>query len=122
LYRRCATPETVFETRTDLAIGALTRRGPSPDVYRLMPLLSEADLLVRIKSLLADAGYDSEMNHVFARSGCGIRPLMPPRHGRPSKKPPAGQWRRQMRGMLSTKTKRRRSRYSQRAQAAPAFR
>jgi transposase len=120
-YRRYAKLETVFDTRTHLAIGVLTSRGPAPDVDRLMPLLSEADLQVKIKSLVADAGYDSEMNHVFARLGCRIRSLMPPKHGRPSDKPPKGRWRRQMRDTLSTTTKRRRSGYSQRAQAETGF-
>jgi transposase len=90
-------------------------------VDRLLALLQEADLHVRIKSLLADAGYDSEANHVFARLGCGVRSLMPAKHGRSSDKPPAGYWRRQMRAMLSTKTKRRRSGNTQRAQAETGF-
>jgi transposase len=120
-YRRYAKLEAVFDTRTHLAIGALTSKGPAPDVDRLVPLLQEADVQVAIKSLLADAGYDSESNHVFARAGCGIRSLMPAKHGRSSEKPPAGHWRRQMRETLSTKTKRRRSGYSQRAQAETGF-
>ena len=120
-YKRYAKLEMVFDTRTHLAIGVLASKGPAPDIDRLVPLLPEADLHVKIKSLLADAGYDSESNHVFTRVGCGIRSLMPATHGRSSDKPPTGYWRRQMRVQLSTKTKRRRSGYTQRAQAETGF-
>jgi transposase len=120
-YRRYAKLETVFDTRTHLAIGALTSKGPAPDVDRLIPLLQEADLQVEIQSLLADAGYDSEANHVLARLGCGIRSLIPATHGRSSKKPPTGHWRRVMREKFSTRTKRRQSGYTQRAQAETGF-
>jgi transposase len=121
LYKRYAKLETVFDARTHLAVGALTSRGPAPDVDRLVALLQETDPGIKIHSLLADAGYDSEPNHVFARVGCGIRSLMPATAGRSSDKPPAGRWRRQMRAVLSTKTKRRRSGYTQRAQAETGF-
>lgn len=121
LYKYYAKLETVFDTRTHVAIGALTSRGPAPDVDRLVSLLQETDPGIKIKSLLADAGYDSQANHVFARVGCKMRSLMPAEHGRPSDKPPTGYWRRVMKEALSSKTKRKRSGYSQRVQAETGF-
>jgi hypothetical protein len=51
---------------------------------------------VSIQTILADAGYDTESNHRFARDGCGIRSVIPPLHGRPTHKLPAGEHRRRM--------------------------
>ena len=48
-----------------------------------------------MKGVVADAGYDSEANHVIAWMDMGVRSVIPPRIGRPSKKPPAGYWRRE---------------------------
>ncbi len=44
----------------------------------------------------ADAGYDSEPNHRYARETCHIRTLIPPKIGRPTTKPAAGRYRRLM--------------------------
>ena len=48
---------------------------------------------VSIGTILADAGYDTESNNRFARDGCGV---IPPLHGRPTHKLPAGEHRRRM--------------------------
>jgi len=55
---------------------------------------------------------------VLLRNDHGIRGLIPPKHGRPSKtgKPPAGYWRRLMKSLLRTKRRRRKHGYTQRAQ------
>ena len=49
-----------------------------------------------LECLIADAGYDSESNHRFARERCGIRTLIPAKHGRPTTKPASGRYRRLM--------------------------
>jgi hypothetical protein len=64
---------------------------------------------VSIETLAADAGYDGEHHHRFARDH-GVRSLIPPRIGRPTKKPPSGYWRRQMKARLHL------TRYTQRWQ------
>ena len=51
---------------------------------------------VSISTILADAGYDTESNHRFARDGCNVRSVIPPLHGRPTAKLPAGEHRRRM--------------------------
>ena len=120
-YQCYAKLEAVFDTATHMVVGALATKGPSPDVDRLVPLLKEACQQLRLELLVADAGFDSEPNHLYARRQCGIRTLMPAKHGRKTSKPPTGYWRRRMRQALATKTKRRRSGYSQRAQAETGF-
>jgi hypothetical protein len=52
---------------------------------------------------------------------CRVRALIPAKHGRLSKKPPKGHWRQQMHETPSSKTKRRRFRYTQRARTGTGF-
>jgi hypothetical protein len=52
---------------------------------------------VTIATLLADAGYDWERAHTFARDGCGVRSVIPPEGGRPTGKLPSAKYRRLMR-------------------------
>ncbi len=73
-----------------------TRRGPRPDIDEFQPLLADAVQRIRISQLAADAGYDSEPNHKFARDQHGIRTVIPPKHGRPTTKPATGRYRRLM--------------------------
>ena len=71
-------------------------RGPRPDVDEFRPLIAEATRVVRFSLLVADAGYDSEENHAFARDEHGIRTVIPAKHGRPTDKPLAGRYRQLM--------------------------
>lgn len=71
-------------------------RGPRPDVDEFRPLVAEALRIVQLSQLAADAGYDSEPNHKFARDKHGIRTIIPAKHGRPTAKLPAGRYRRLM--------------------------
>lgn len=87
-----------------------TRRGPRPDVAEFRPLLDEALKRVRLSTLLADAGYDSEPNHVHARDVRGVRTVIPPKQGRPTTKPATGKYRRQMQVRFNRRA------YRQRAQ------
>lgn len=42
----------------------------------------------QVKCVVADAGYDSEANHQLAKQDMGVRAIIPPRTGRPTRKPP----------------------------------
>jgi hypothetical protein len=66
-YSRYAKLEAAFDCDTHLLVGALVGRGPRVDTDRFVPLLDAALANVRAGSALADAGYDSEANHVHAR-------------------------------------------------------
>jgi hypothetical protein len=69
----------------------------------------QAQRRIRFAALAADAGYDAEHVHEYARSR-NVRSLIPPLIGRPTTKPPSGYWRRTMKRVLP------RSRYGQRWQ------
>jgi len=87
-----------------------TGRGPRPDVDEFRPLVANALERVRISQMAADAGYDSEPNHRFARDQHQIRTVIPPKHGRPTTKPASGHYRRLMQVRFD------RSAYRQRSQ------
>ncbi len=72
------------------------RRGPKPDVDEFESLVKQALTRIRMATILADAGFDSESNHSFARDEHGIRSVIPAKHGRPTTKPASGHYRRQM--------------------------
>lgn len=84
-------------------------RGPRPDVDEFRPLVAEALKIVRLSQLTADAGYDSEPNHRFARDDHGVRTIIPAKHGRPTGKPPTGRYRRLMKTRFDRPAYRRRS-------------
>ena len=56
-----------------------------------------------IQTLLADAGYDSEAAHEFARGECGTRTIIPAKRGRVTTKPLKGYWRNQMKTRFNKK-------------------
>ena len=84
-------------------------RGPRPDVDEFRPLVAEALRIVRLSQMTADAGYDSEPNHCFARDQHGLRTIIPAKHGRPTDKPPTGHYRRLMKSRFDRQAYRRRS-------------
>lgn len=84
-------------------------RGPRPDVDEFRPLVAEALRVVLLSQLAADAGYDSEPNHRFARDEHAVRTIIPAKHGRPTDKPPSGRYRRLMKVRFDRTAYRRRS-------------
>jgi Transposase DDE domain len=116
-YRRFAKLEAAFDCATHLILGAIPRRGPAVDTDRFVPLLDEALRQVRLTAALADAGYDSEANHRYAREARGVKSFIPAEIGRPSPKAPAGRYRRRMRQRLTKDY----GRYGQRWQAETGF-
>jgi hypothetical protein len=116
-YSRYAKLEASFDCATHLMLAALAGRGPRVDVDRFRPLLGATLEQVRVEAALADAGFDSEPNHRYAREECGVRSFIPATAGRPSAKHPTGRYRRQMRRRLD----KRYGRYGQRWQAETGF-
>ena len=96
VYHRYPKLGLVCDTSCHFILAIGVGRGPRPDVDELVPLLNEALRWMVLLRLVADAGYDSESNHRFARQHCGIRTLIPPKHGRPTSKPASGRYRRLM--------------------------
>jgi hypothetical protein len=100
-YSRFAKLEAAFECHTHILLGALASRGPHPDTDRFVPLLNNVLQRVKLTTALADAGYDSEPNHRYARQRCGVRSVIPAKIGRPTAKAPTGRYRRLMKQRLN---------------------
>ena len=88
--------EIVCDCSCHLILCAYATLGPMVDLNSLRRLLFETLTRVSVTTLLADAGFDTEANHRFARDGCGVRSVIPPLHGRPTDKLPSGPHRRGM--------------------------
>jgi Transposase DDE domain len=100
-YSRFAKLEAAFDCSQHLILGAIPRRGPHVDTDRFVPLLDETLRYVHTETVLADAGYDSEPNHRYARRQRGVRSVIPATAGRPTTKPPTGHYRRLMKRRLN---------------------
>lgn len=96
LYHRFPKLGVVCDVQTHFILAAQEGQGPRPDIADFQPLVAAALRRVGLDRLVADAGYDSEPNHVFARRSCGVRSIIPPKHGRPTTKPARGRYRRLM--------------------------
>ena len=100
-----------------MIFSAITTRGPSVDVNQFRRTLNYAVETFTIKHILADAGYDSESNHRYARDECNIITTIPPKLVRPqlTPKPCKGKYRELMRTTFDKKT------YGQRWQVETVF-
>lgn len=100
----------VTDCKSHLVLAVVHDRGPSPDVRHYRRALDQARNRLAITTLLADAGYDSEASHEYAREQCGVRSLIPAKIGRVTSKPPKGRYRRLMKSRIHN------TRYNQRVQ------
>lgn len=100
-YSRYAKLELGVDCASHLIVGVLTSRGPRVDVDRFRPLLDATLETTRPARVVADAGYDSEPNHRYARERRGVRSFMPATLGRPTEKPLRGRHRRRMKQRLN---------------------
>jgi hypothetical protein len=105
------------DCKNHLILSAIMTRGPSPDVNQFCETLAPATERVKIKKILADAGYDSQSNHEYARDVKGIESIIPARLGRPTKfrLPFRGKYRELMRNDFDEET------YGQRWQVETVF-
>jgi len=107
-----------IDTRSHAILAAKARIGMGSDCRDFAPLLRGAKRRhAKLRTVLADAGYDSHPNHHLARKKLGVRSLIPAEQGRPSStgKPPTSRWRRLMKRVLRGSQKGKP--YGQRAQA-----
>lgn len=96
-------------------LAARCRIGNRSDAPDFAPLLYDAWRRAAVKTIVADAGYDSEANHMTARDDMGVRSVIPPSVGRPTKKQPSGYYRRLMKRRFKSKSDKKV--YGQRAQS-----
>jgi Transposase DDE domain len=109
-YRRFPKAGILCDTNSHLILAVVPGRGPKPDIPHFRSALDQALSRVPIATLVADAGYDAEHAHRFAREERGVRLLIPAKIGRQTSKPASGHWRRQMQRRLHL------TRYTQRWQ------
>lgn len=109
LYHRYPKLSVVCDIEHHFIFACETRRGPKPDVDEFKSHLEQTLSRIRVTTMLADAGYDSESNHVFARDEHDVRTVIPAKHGRPTTKPASGRYRRQMQVRFNRKAYRQRS-------------
>ena len=79
-----------------LILAMKVRLGNGSDAPDFKPLLEQSRQRAKVKTAVADSGYDSEKNHRISREDNGVRSIIPPGIGRPTKKLPTGRWRRHM--------------------------
>ena len=94
-YTRYPKAGIVTDCRSHCVLAVIPERGAGPDVKHFKKAVAETEKNMHLKILTADAGYDSEVSHVFARNK-GIRTIIPARIGRPTAKLPNGKWRKIM--------------------------
>jgi len=96
VYHRFPKLGVICDVESHFILAFDTRRGPKPDVAEFKKLLDKALTRVRLTTIVADAGYDSESNHCHAREDRQVRSVIPAKLGRPTTKPAQGYYRRLM--------------------------
>jgi hypothetical protein len=95
-YHRFPKVGIVMDTASFLVLSGIPSWGPSPDIVHFKEALASAVQQKTIRRIAADAGYDAEWAHAFARETLGITSIIPNRIGRPTTKLPTGKYRRIM--------------------------
>ena len=95
-YTRYPKAVLACDCASHLILAVVTGRGPGPDDPYFQPAVRQLASRARVGTLLADAGFDSEAAHCYARQEHGQRTIIPPTRGRPTTKLPRGRWRRIM--------------------------
>lgn len=86
----------VMDCASFLVLSGTPSWGPSPDILHFEKALIDATKKTSITRVAADADYDAERAHVFARETLNIKSIIPNRIGRPTTKLPTGKYRRMM--------------------------
>lgn len=109
-YQRFPKAGILCDCRSHLILAVVPGRGPTPDIPHFRTALDQGLTRARIEAIAADAGYDAEHAHEYARYKHGVRSLIPAKIGRRTAKPATGYWRRKMQQRLHL------TRYTQRWQ------
>ena len=111
------------DTASHFLAGATVTTGPSNDSPQFKPVLAQASLAVVWDRVLADAAFDTEAHHAYARDELGIRSSVIPINPRGHDGPPGGKYRSQMPRRFAPTPDGSRSRrvFGQRWQAESAF-
>lgn len=114
---------TAIDTASHFFAGATVTTGPSNDSPQFRPVMAQASLAVRWDRALADAAFDSEAHHAYARDELGIRSSVIPINPRNADGPPGGKYRSQLPRRFRPRSEGSRHRrvFGQRWQAESAF-
>jgi hypothetical protein len=115
LYGHYPKLTVICDCKNHLILSVKTTRGPCPDMATLIPAVQTLPAWITVGTLSADAGYDSESNHVYARDYRKIITIIPPKAGRRTYRLPKTKYRRQMKERFNKKV------YHQRAQVETVF-
>lgn len=96
LYSRFPKVGLIADTSNHLIVAGIPDRGPRFDITHFKPVLKAATKITSISTLVADAGYDSEESHIYARTQYGIRAIIPAVQKRWKESIPKGMYRRRM--------------------------
>jgi hypothetical protein len=103
-------------TPSHLIAGALPTWGPGSDTATLPPVVAQAAALLRLHTVVADAGFDGEANHVFCRETLRLpRTLIRLNKRRTRRRWPRTRYRRAMRRRFAWRV------YHRRQQAESVF-
>ena len=105
----------ISDTSNHMILAVHMERGPGRDARHFKKILQKLPEDLIVKSIVADAGYDSEANHQYARQAKNIRTIIQPKIGRPTDKLPKGKYRRKMKLHWDSKS------YGQRWQVETVF-
>lgn len=72
----------VVDVDRQLIVGQTARRGPYNDCAALRPLVERATQVVPIRTVLADAEFDSERNHQYVRTQLHAQSIIPAKRGK----------------------------------------
>jgi hypothetical protein len=105
----------ISDTSNHMILAVHMERGPARDARHFKKILQKLPEDLVVKTIVADAGYDSEANHQYARQAKNIITIIPPKIGRPTDKLPKGKYRRKMKHHWDSKS------YGQRWQVETVF-
>ena len=77
-FKRWPKIAVIVDVVTHLIIACFPTRGPGRDTKHFKETLAQLPPAFSIRHLVADAGYDSEATHVYAREKLGIITTIPP--------------------------------------------
>jgi hypothetical protein len=111
------------DTASHFLAGATVTTGPSNDPPQFKPVPAQASLAAEWDRVLADAAFDTETHHAYARDELGIRPSVIPTNTRGRDGEPGGRYRSQMPRRFAPRPEGSRYRrvFGQRRQAESAF-
>ena len=84
----------IADVETHMILSFLATRGPTRDSTHFKTILDSLPKDINVEHILADAGYDKEDNHIYAREILGILTTIPPTSGSPPKNLPRKYYRR----------------------------